>query len=47
MTALLLAVVLAADTSNPTNSFFRRCEAASITFSVSKIHAGETLSLES
>ena len=47
LTALLLAVVLAADTSNPTNSFFRKGEAASVTFSVSKIPAGETLTLES
>ena len=47
MTALLFAVVLAADTSNPTNSFFRKDESASVTFSVSKIQVGETLSLES
>ncbi len=39
-TALLLAVVFSADTSNPTNSFFRRGEAATVTFAVSGIPSG-------
>lgn len=46
-TALLLAVVFSADTSNPTNSFFRRGEAATVTFAVSGIPSGETFKLES
>ena len=47
LASLLLAVVITADTSNPTNSFFRRGEAATVSFAVSEIPPGKALKLES